>query len=84
MSQPHLPPPADSPRHAGVQTPSTGTSRSLDPWVAAGRLGGGVLVYGGAGWLLDQWWNTTFLAPLGILLGIALGLYVTFVALRPQ
>jgi F0F1-type ATP synthase assembly protein I len=56
----------------------------MDPWVALGRLGGGVLVYGGVGWLLDQWWDTAFLAPLGILLGVALGLYVTFVALRSQ
>ena len=81
MSQPHVPPPADSVPAAPA---SAGTSRSMDPWVALGRLGGGVLVYGGVGWLLDQWWDTAFLAPLGILLGVALGLYVTFVALRSQ
>jgi F0F1-type ATP synthase assembly protein I len=64
--------------------PSRPASRSTDPWVAASRLGGGVLLYGGIGWLLDRWWDTAFLAPVGILVGAALGLYVTFVALRPR
>ena len=52
--------------------------------MAASRLGGGVLLYGGIGWLLDSWWDTAFLAPLGILLGAALGMYVTFLSLRPR
>jgi F0F1-type ATP synthase assembly protein I len=56
----------------------------LDPWVAASRLGGGVLLYGGIGWLLDRWWDTSFLAPLGIVLGACLGTYVTFSALRAR
>ncbi len=36
----------------------------------------GVLLYGGAGWLLDQWLGTAFLLPLGIVLGAAGGVYL--------
>lgn len=33
---------------------------------------GGLVVYGGAGWLLDRWLNTSFLLPVGIVLGAGL------------
>jgi F0F1-type ATP synthase assembly protein I len=52
--------------------------------VAASRLGGGVLLYGGIGWLLDSWWDTAFLTPVGILLGAGLGLYVVFASQRSR
>ena len=83
MSQPHPPPNSESVQFPGAHPPEAAPSRSLDPWVAASRLGGGVLLYGGIGWLLDSWWDTAFLAPLGILLGAALGMYITFLSLRP-
>lgn len=67
-----------------MSSPGPSTSRSLDPWVAVSRLGGGVLLYGAVGWLLDQWWDTVFMAPLGIVFGACLGLYVTFNALRAR
>lgn len=83
MSQ-HRDPPSSDP--ISSRTPSDGpaTSRSLDPWVAASRLGGGVLLYGAIGWLLDRWLDTAFLAPLGIVLGAGLGMYATFSALRAR
>ncbi len=84
MSPPHHPSPSDSVKPFGAHPPLAAPSRSMDPWVAAGRLGGGVLLYGGIGWLLDQWWDTVFLAPVGIVLGACLGLYVTFFALRAR
>lgn len=36
---------------------------------------GGVLVYGGLGWLGDHFFGTSFLLPLGIILGAALAVY---------
>jgi ATP synthase protein I len=36
---------------------------------------GGVLVYGGLGWLGDHFFGTRFLLPLGIVLGAALAVY---------
>jgi hypothetical protein len=34
--------------------------------------------YGFLGWLADQWLGTAFLVVLGILVGAAFGLYMTF------
>lgn len=53
-----------------------------DPWVAFGRVAGGVIFYGGAGFLLDRWWNTTFMVAVGIVLGAALGIYTIAMAQR--
>lgn len=36
----------------------------------------GILLYGGVGWLLDRWFGTIFLLPIGIVLGAAAGVYV--------
>ncbi len=36
----------------------------------------GPALFGGLGWLLSQWLNTTFFIPVGILLGMALSLYI--------
>ena len=46
-----------------------------DPWLAFGYLVSGVLMYGLIGWALDQWWDTSFLVVVGILVGAGLGLY---------
>ena len=49
-----------------------------DPWHAFGYIVSGVGVYGVLGWLADQWLGTTFLVAIGILVGAALGLFMTF------
>ena len=36
---------------------------------------GGFLVCGGVGWLLDHWWGTRLMTPIGLILGMALGIY---------
>ncbi|MFZ1410783.1 MAG: hypothetical protein WAS07_04965 [Micropruina sp.] len=36
----------------------------------------GLLVYGGIGWLLDYFFRTTFVFPLGIIVGAAAGVYM--------
>ena len=37
----------------------------------------GVALYGGLGWVGDHFSNTSFLLPLGIVLGAGLGIYTT-------
>lgn len=36
---------------------------------------GGFAVWGTVGWLLDQWWGTKFATPVGVILGMVLGIY---------
>jgi F0F1-type ATP synthase assembly protein I len=36
---------------------------------------GGIVVWGGGGWLLDHWWGTQFATPIGAIVGAALGVY---------
>lgn len=49
-----------------------------DPWHAFGYLVSGVLVYGLLGWLVDRWWETSFMVVVGILAGAGLGIFMTF------
>jgi len=51
---------------------------SGDPWLAFGYLVSGVLLYGLIGWLLDRWLGTSFLVVVGILIGITLGMLMTW------
>ena len=53
-----------------------------DPWLAFGYLVAGALFYGGVGWLLDRWWDTSFMVVIGFLLGVGLALYQTFARFR--
>lgn len=36
----------------------------------------GIVVYGGLGWLLDRWLDTSFLLPVGIVVGAACSIYL--------
>ena len=36
-------------------------------------------VWGGAGWLLDQWLDVRLFAPIGIILGMAVAIYVVVI-----
>jgi len=44
-------------------------------WAVMTTLIGGFLVWGGVGWLLDHWWGTRLMTPIGLILGMALGIY---------
>lgn len=55
-----------------------------DPWMAFGYLVSGVFLYGLIGWLLDRWWDTSFLVVIGILAGAALGTYQTWARFKPR
>lgn len=48
-----------------------------DPWIVVSQLIAGVALYGFGGWLLDRWLGTTYLVGIGIVLGAALGTYLT-------
>ncbi len=56
--------------------------RSQDPLAAVGRIGGGVILYGAIGYLLDRWWDTFFMVGIGAALGASLGTYVVIASLR--
>jgi len=45
-------------------------------WKSVAYLISGPLIYGGLGWLLDQWLGTTWLVGAGIVGGMALSLYL--------
>ena len=53
-----------------------------DPWHAVSYLVTGVGLYGLAGWLLDAWLDTSFLLPVGIVVGAVLGVYLTYLRFR--
>ncbi len=54
--------------------------REVDAWAVISYLLGGVILYGGLGWLLDQWLGTRGFVGAGIVLGAAAG--ITLVWLR--
>ena len=53
-----------------------------DPWHAVSYLITGVGLYGLGGWLLDAWLDTSFLLPVGIVLGAVIGVYLTYLRFR--
>lgn len=57
--------------------PSSGPdhSGSNEGWAVISTLLGGFAVWGGIGWLLDRWWGTHFAVPVGLIVGMALGIY---------
>jgi F0F1-type ATP synthase assembly protein I len=44
-------------------------------WSVMTTLLGGFAVWGGIGWLLDRWLETRLLTPIGLIVGMALGIY---------
>lgn len=55
-----------------AKPPSPGADEG---WAVLGSLMSGLLLFGGLGWLLDQWWDIRVMAPVGAVLGMALGIY---------
>lgn len=49
-----------------------------DPWSAFGYLVAGIGLYGLIGWGLGVWLHASYLTPVGILIGAALGLVLVF------
>lgn len=44
-------------------------------WAVVSSLLGAFILWGGIGWLLDHWWGTKFALPVGLIIGMALGIY---------
>ncbi len=61
------PPTEDKPAHRG------GTE---DGMVVLSYILAGLLFYGGLGWLGDQHWKTSWLLPLGLIVGLAASIYM--------
>ncbi len=56
-------------------------------WAVTGTMISGMAVWGGVGWLLDQWLDTRVFFPVGVILGVAVAIYVVavkFGAIGPQ
>lgn len=66
---------------AKADSTSGGTSEG---WAVMSTLIGGFVVWGGIGWLLDRWWHTHFLTPVGIILGMGLGIYAVVARFGPM
>ncbi|XVQ12416.1 AtpZ/AtpI family protein [Spirillospora sp. CA-255316] len=47
-------------------------------WSIPSYVLSGMAVYGGLGWLLDRWWGTSAMFPIGILVGLGLALYLVY------
>lgn len=48
-------------------------------WSVPSYLLSGILIWGGAGWLLSQWTGVGVFKPIGVILGAALAVYLVYV-----
>jgi hypothetical protein len=59
-------------KRANADSTSTGADEG---WAVMTTLIGGFVLWGAVGWALDRWFGTHFLTPVGLLIGMALGIY---------
>ena len=50
------------------------TPRESDGWRILSYMLGGMILYGGIGWLIGKWTGISVLFPVGMILGIALSI----------
>lgn len=55
-----------------ARPPSPGADEG---WAVLGSLIAGLVLFAGLGAVLDQWWDTRVMAPVGAVIGMALGIY---------
>jgi len=48
-------------------------------WGITGTMLSGIIVWGGAGWLLDRWLETRFFILIGTILGLTVAIYLVVV-----
>lgn len=48
-------------------------------WAVTGTMISGMAMWGGAGWLLDQWLDIRVFFPVGVILGMAAAIYLVVV-----
>jgi len=49
-------------------------ARESDGWQILSYMLGGMILYGGIGWLVSRWTGITVLFPIGMILGIGLSI----------
>lgn len=59
--------------------PGGGGSGADTGWAVIGTMLSGMAIWGGAGWLLDRWLGIQVLFPVGIILGMAVSIYMVVV-----
>jgi ATP synthase protein I len=71
--------PAQETRPAQAQPP-----QERDGWRILSYLLGGMILYGGIGWVVARWTGLSFMFPLGMIVGIGLSiLLIVFRVTRP-
>jgi ATP synthase protein I len=65
---------------SGHQHPEPPQPRESDGWQILSYMLGGMILYGGVGWLIGHWTGISILFPLGMILGI--GLSVAMIIFR--
>jgi F0F1-type ATP synthase assembly protein I len=58
--------------------PQDPTVREVDAWAVVSYLLGGVILYGGIGWLIDLWLGTRGFVAVGIVGGAAAGVAIVW------
>ncbi|GAB3208414.1 AtpZ/AtpI family protein [Marinactinospora thermotolerans] len=77
--------PRETPGKRHDQTPENVDEPKVDGMHVVSLLMSGMIVWGGAGWLLDRLTDHQALfLPIGLLLGMGLGLYMVFLRLHPR
>ena len=71
-------PPRGDPRPRPVSPGRSGSGADTG-WAVTGTMLSGMAVWGGAGWLLDRWLDIKVFLPVGVILGMAVAIYVVVV-----
>src|SRR4051794_41956517 len=64
------------------ENPARGGSGADTGWAIIGTMLSGMAVWGGAGWLLDLWLDIKVFVPVGIIVGMAVSIYMGVVKYR--
>jgi F0F1-type ATP synthase assembly protein I len=56
-----------------------GMSGAETGWAVVGTLLAGIVVWGGLGWLVDQWLDTRAFIAVGVILGVVAATYLVVV-----
>lgn len=60
------------------QTPRHSSADDAGAWDIVAYLLSGMLLWGGAGWLLDRWLDLEVFLPVGLLVGTGLALFIVY------
>ena len=77
MSQDPQPP--EPPHDAEKKLPMNAAKSEGEAWTILSYLLSGLLLWTGAGALLDHWLGTHFLLPIGMFVGAGAGLYLVWI-----